>query len=322
MSRGAWWVPLSVPWWDSPAQPGLGLERGRTPNLWEEATRSLCTPPGVTPQPPAAATSCPGDVAKGLLSPGSSGQVLEVRAGKAAGAGITAGRKCGSVSPANVLIPFNSPAAPRPWTRPRGHQPSPRSQGSSQPPSLEPFGRKASKGAQNVGKEHLEALLPSVVLSAQLSRQQPCQAAGASLPGAAVPLPGLGIHPEGLRVGFRVPRAAGWQLGAGADVRAGGAGQVPGRRQILFPDSPGLPGLVPAQLSLPGGHWGALSHCGVRVWGGRGTVTHGQGLWHPKTSPPCRRGGSGCLVSPHTQRGHKKLPQLGLRAGLGPARLI
>lgn len=102
-----------------------------------------------------------------------------------------------------------------------------------------------------MGKEHLEALLPSVVLSAQLSRQQPCQAAGASLPPAAVPLPGLGIHPRGLRVDFGVPGAAAGQLGPGTDVRAGFGRCLEGGSSSLA-----LPGLVPAQLSLPGGPGG------------------------------------------------------------------
>lgn len=55
---------------------------------------------------------------KGLLSPGTSGQVMEVLAGRAAQPGITAGRKRCSVRPANVLIPFNSPAAACPCAWP------------------------------------------------------------------------------------------------------------------------------------------------------------------------------------------------------------
>lgn len=73
---------------------GAGTGAWQDPDLWEEATRSLRSPPRPRgdPQHPAAATSCPGDAAKGLLCPGSSGQVLEVRAGRAAGPGITAGK--------------------------------------------------------------------------------------------------------------------------------------------------------------------------------------------------------------------------------------
>lgn len=180
---------------------------------------------------------------------------------------------------------------------------------------LELFWRKASKGAQNVGKEHLEALLPSVVLSAQLSRRQPCQAAGASLPAAAVPLPGLGIHPVGLRVGFRVPRAAGWQLGAGADVRALVAWQVPGR-QLCFPGPlsfPGSPGWVPAQLSLPGGQGDALDHEGSLRGAGEGrerdsdTLAGGCGTPKPPLPPDLGTLGQGIWASGVTT--HPARPQ-------------
>lgn len=75
-------------------QPGLGPERGRTPISGKKPRGPFAAPhgPEVTPQHPAAAASCPGEAAKRLLCPGSSGQVLEVRAGRAAGPGITAGK--------------------------------------------------------------------------------------------------------------------------------------------------------------------------------------------------------------------------------------
>lgn len=64
-----------------------------------------------------------------------------------------------------------------------GRCPSPCTWDSSQPPSL--VWRKAKEGTQqpqDLAEDHPEAILPSVVLSAQLSRQKPCQAAGSSLP--------------------------------------------------------------------------------------------------------------------------------------------
>lgn len=68
--------------------------------LYQYPPAVLELPVPATPQHPAAATSCHGHVAparaalaKGLLSPGPSGQVMEVLAGRAARPGITAGRK-------------------------------------------------------------------------------------------------------------------------------------------------------------------------------------------------------------------------------------
>lgn len=256
-------VPLWVPWWDSPAQPG-------PPTLGRIHEVPLQTPPSpeVTPSTQLLPPAAPGWCQRSFCPPGAAGRCWRCGQEGAAGAGITAGRKRCSVSPANVLIPFNS----HPWTRPRGHQPSPGTQGSSQPPSLEPFWRKASKGAQNVGKEHLEALLPSVVLSAQLSRQQPCQAAGASLPAAASSCQAW-ERTRGAAGGFVGAQGSCSAAGMAADVRAVVPGQVPGRRQLR------LPGLVPAQLSLPGSP-GCSGTSGVTDGGGRGTATL-NGMWHP-----------------------------------------
>lgn len=149
--RGSGWAWHRPPGCSVGAGPSAGPPSlGRSPEAPLQPPQEPGVPPQgpeMPPQGPAAASSCPGNVAKGLLSPGSRGQVLEVRTGRAAGAGITAGRKCCSVSPASVLIPFNSPDSSR------GHQPSPGSRGSSQPPSSELFWRKASKKEpKNVGK--------------------------------------------------------------------------------------------------------------------------------------------------------------------------
>lgn len=61
-------TPLGQP---STARAGPGA--WQDPHLWGETPRSLCSPK-VTPQHPAAATSCPGDVPKGLLCPGAAGR--------------------------------------------------------------------------------------------------------------------------------------------------------------------------------------------------------------------------------------------------------
>jgi len=131
-SRGAWWVLalglLSVLRRESPAQPGTwryqwGWKKPQAPPTALSPRPGPSQGPEVTPStqllPAARAHGCtPGSAGKGALSPGTSGQVTEVQAGRAAQPGITVGRKRRSVSPANVLIPFNSPAAPQPRARP------------------------------------------------------------------------------------------------------------------------------------------------------------------------------------------------------------
>lgn len=137
---------------------GAGTGARQDPDLWEEATRSLRSPPRPRGDPPA--PSCchqlPRGRGKGAFVP------WEQRAG-AGGAGRKgsrprdySGKKRCSVSPANVLIPFNSPAAPWPWTRPQGHQPSPCAQGSSQPPSWSCFGGRRAKEPKMLEKNILK----------------------------------------------------------------------------------------------------------------------------------------------------------------------
>lgn len=128
------WDPQSAAARGAGPNPSRRQERGGTLTRLEEATTSLNSPPRhETPRqgggdplstrllPPAATGTCPHRGRRwqrGFCPPGTSRQVMEVQAGRAAQPGITAGRKRCSVRPTNVLIPFNSPAAPCPCARP------------------------------------------------------------------------------------------------------------------------------------------------------------------------------------------------------------
>lgn len=196
--------------------------------------------------------------------------------------------------PANVLIPRlqRGPVFGRCG---RGHRSPPCTQGSSQPPSLGLFWREAREGARqrrNVAKEHLEAILPSVVLSAQLSRQQPCQAAG-SIPACHTrpPCQAWGITPRGCEWVFGGCALLPAKLPAGAAVIGQPAGsrertRVPG---IWLPggcrqgqlSSPGSPAWVPAWVPLTGGQHGHEDS----FWGAsgeQGLAGGGQRQWHTK----------------------------------------